>query len=84
MLLPDAAQATINGAVAAGLPVLRLRARHGDDERRRRTRVPLSAANAATTAEVTISFEALPSDNWSANLSATGAAPTSATRSCCA
>jgi Tfp pilus assembly protein PilW len=71
VLLPDAAQATINGAVQ---PVFQYYGYISGTSTMSTTpyAVPLSAANAATTAEVTVSFEALPS-NKGANLSATGA-----------
>ncbi len=70
VLLPDAAQATIGGTVK---PVFQYYGyTTGDTINPAPYAVPLSAANAATTAEVTVSFEALPS-NKGANLSATGA-----------
>ncbi len=70
VLLPDAAQATINGAV---VPVFQYYGYTSSGAISTTPyAVPLSAANAATTAEVTVSFEALPS-NKGANLSAKGA-----------
>lgn len=71
VLLPDAAQATINGAVK---PVFQYFSYNTATGQMNTTplAVPLSATDAANTAEVTVSFEALPS-NKGANLSAPGA-----------
>jgi hypothetical protein len=72
VLLPNAAQATIGGAVQ---PVFQYFGYVGSGTSQIQTTpyaVPLSAANAATTAEVTVSFEALPS-NKGANVSAQSA-----------
>jgi len=64
-LLPYAAQATLNGT--GSQPVFQYYG-YGAGGVLSTTpyAVPLSAANAATTAEVAVAFEALPSDNWSA------------------
>ena len=71
VLLPDAAQATINGAVK---PVFQYFSYDTATGQMNTTPlpVPLSATDASNTAEVTVSFEALPS-NKGANLSAPGA-----------
>jgi prepilin-type N-terminal cleavage/methylation domain-containing protein len=62
-LLPHAAQATLNGT--ASQPVFQYYG-YGAGGVLSTTpyTVPLSAANAATTAEVVVAFQALPSDNW--------------------
>jgi Tfp pilus assembly protein PilW len=71
VLLPDAAQATINGAVK---PVFQYFSYNTATGQMNTTplAVPLSTTDASNTAEVTVSFEALPS-NKGANLSAKGA-----------
>jgi Tfp pilus assembly protein PilW len=71
VLLPDAAQATINGAVQ---PVFQYYGYNTATGQMNTTpfAVPLSTTDASNTAEVTVSFEALPS-NKGANLSAKGA-----------
>jgi len=70
VLLPDAAQATINGAVQ---PVFQYYGYTSSGSINTTPfAVPLSATDASNTAEVTVSFEALPS-NKGANLSAKGA-----------
>jgi hypothetical protein len=71
VLLPNAAQATINGTVKPVFQYYSYNTITGQMNTMPLA-VPLSAADAATTAEVTISFEALPS-NKGANLSAIGA-----------
>jgi prepilin-type N-terminal cleavage/methylation domain-containing protein len=64
-LLPHAAQATLNGI--GSQPVFQYYGyTAGGVLSTTPYAVPLSAANAATTAEVAIAFQALPSDNWSA------------------
>ncbi|HVC84313.1 MAG TPA: prepilin-type N-terminal cleavage/methylation domain-containing protein [Solirubrobacteraceae bacterium] len=72
VLLPNAAQATIGGSV---VPVFQYFGYAGSGTSQINTTpyaVPLSATDAATTAEVTISFEALPS-NRGANVNAPSA-----------
>jgi len=70
VLLPNAAQATINGAVQ---PVFQYYGYTSSGSINTTPfAVPLSATDASNTAEVTVSFEALPS-NKGANLSAKGA-----------
>jgi prepilin-type N-terminal cleavage/methylation domain-containing protein len=72
VLLPNAAQATIGGSVQ---PVFQYFGYAGSGTSQIQTTpyaVPLSATDAATTAEVTISFEALPS-NKGANVNARNA-----------
>ena len=71
VLLPNAAQATINGAVK---PVFQYFSYNTATGQMNTTplAVPLSTTDASNTAEVTVSFEALPS-NKGANLSAPGA-----------
>jgi Tfp pilus assembly protein PilW len=70
VLLPDAAQATINGTVQ---PVFQYYGyTSGGSINPTPFAVPLSTTDASNTAEVTVSFEALPS-NKGANLSAKGA-----------
>jgi prepilin-type N-terminal cleavage/methylation domain-containing protein len=72
VLLPVAAQATIGGSVQ---PVFQYFGYAGSGTSQIQTTpyaVPLSATDAATTAEVTVSFEALPS-NRGANVSVRGA-----------
>jgi Tfp pilus assembly protein PilW len=70
VLLPNAAQATINGTVQPVFQYYGYTSSGSIDTTAFAT--PLSATDAANTAEVTISFEALPS-NKGANLSAKGA-----------
>jgi Prokaryotic N-terminal methylation motif len=70
VLLPDAAQATINGAVQPVFQYYGYTSSGSINPTPFTT--PLSTTDAANTAEVTVSFEALPS-NKGANLSAKGA-----------
>lgn len=64
-LLPHAAQATLNGT--GSQPVFQYYGYSaGGVLSTTAYGVPLSAANAATTAEVVVAFQALPSDNWNA------------------
>ena len=62
-LLPHAAQATLNGT--GSQPVFQYYGyTSGGVLSTTAYSVPLSAANAATTAEVAVAFQALPTDNW--------------------
>jgi prepilin-type N-terminal cleavage/methylation domain-containing protein len=62
-LLPHAAQATLNGT--GSQPVFQYYGYSaGGVLSTTPYSVPLSAANAATTAEVSVAFQALPTDNW--------------------
>ena len=62
-LIPHAAQATLNGT--ASQPVFQYYGySSGGVLSTTPYTVPLSSANAATTTEVVVAFQALPSDNW--------------------
>jgi prepilin-type N-terminal cleavage/methylation domain-containing protein len=72
VLLPNAAQATVNGSVLPVFQYYSYDTSTGLINTTTPLATPLSATDAAATAEVTISFEALPS-NKGANLSARSA-----------